>query len=272
INIATREQAQAFDQLGNHVMSIGERLERLERNTAQDGLKDAVKALHQGLSRLADQISQTANQSAQQVTSISGNLEQLAGRLGQLRMDFEATAQRLEARMATSEEDGRRRFIAVEEEIRNRFAAIEAETARTLEQHLQAQDEAHKRFAVAEEQAHGRFAAFEAETSRTLDQRLAAVEKASQFNTTAIDSTLERLEAQVSLRADDQAELRKRHAEIEGAIDGLEESVQLLESKGPDTGLEKRLDSIERSLGSLVSRLESHNPSAHLEDALHVMA
>ena len=32
INIATREQAQAFDQLGGHVMNIGDRLERLERS------------------------------------------------------------------------------------------------------------------------------------------------------------------------------------------------------------------------------------------------
>ena len=54
INIATREQSQAFDQMGNHVVAISERLERLERSSAQDGLKDAVKALHQGLSRLAD--------------------------------------------------------------------------------------------------------------------------------------------------------------------------------------------------------------------------
>ena len=105
INIATREQAQAFDQLGGHVMSIGDRLERLERGPAQDGLKDAVKALHQGLSRLADQITQTATQSAQQVTAISGNLEQMAGRLGQVRTDVEGTARRLEARVAAVEEE-----------------------------------------------------------------------------------------------------------------------------------------------------------------------
>src|ERR1700728_2853919 len=35
INIATREQAQAFDQLGGHVMGIGDRLERLERGAAE---------------------------------------------------------------------------------------------------------------------------------------------------------------------------------------------------------------------------------------------
>src|SRR5579872_1948388 len=52
INVATREQAQAFDQLAHHVVNVGERLERLERSATQDGLKEAVKALHQGLSRL----------------------------------------------------------------------------------------------------------------------------------------------------------------------------------------------------------------------------
>src|SRR5580692_11252955 len=45
INIATREQSQAFDQLGTHVMNLSDRMERLERSAAQDGLKDAVKAL-----------------------------------------------------------------------------------------------------------------------------------------------------------------------------------------------------------------------------------
>ena len=103
INIASREQAQAFDQLGGHVLSLSERLERLERNAHQDGLKDAVKGLHQGLSRLADQIGQTANQSASQVSSLTSNLEQLAVRLGQARADAENATRALEARIAASE-------------------------------------------------------------------------------------------------------------------------------------------------------------------------
>jgi len=82
MNITAREQAQAFDQLGSHVVGISDRLERVERNVGNEGLRDAVKALHQGLSRLADQITETANQSATQISSLSGNLETLAGRLG----------------------------------------------------------------------------------------------------------------------------------------------------------------------------------------------
>lgn len=103
INIATREQAQAFDQLGGHVMSLSERLERLERAAHQDGLKDAVKGLHQGLSRLADQIGHTANQSATQVSTLTSNLEQLAIRLGQARADAENATRALEARIAAAE-------------------------------------------------------------------------------------------------------------------------------------------------------------------------
>ena len=103
INIATREQAQAFDQLGGHVMSLSERLERLERAAHQDGLKDAVKGLHQGLSRLADQIGHTANQSATQISTLTSNLEQLAIRLGQARADAENATRALEARIAAAE-------------------------------------------------------------------------------------------------------------------------------------------------------------------------
>ena len=103
ITIATREQSQAFDQLGSHVMNMSDRIERLERSAAQDGLKDAVKALHQGLSRLADQITQTANQSATQVSSLAGNLEQMASRVGQLRADTENAAQALEQRLGSVE-------------------------------------------------------------------------------------------------------------------------------------------------------------------------
>ncbi len=224
INIATREQAQAFDQLGGHVMNIGDRLERLERGQAQDGLKDAVKALHQGLSRLADQITQTATQSAQQAAVVAGNLEQMAGRIVQVRTDVEGTAHRLEARVAAAEEDTRTRF-----------------------------------------------AAFEAETARTLDQRLAAVEKASHFNTNALDHALERLEAQARIRAGDQAEIQKRNAETEGALSRLEESLEKLEAENADPTLERRLDSIERALGSLVSRLESYDPAAPLEDAMRAV-
>ena len=104
MNIAAREQAQAFDQLGTHVTNLTERLDRVEARDPGDGMRDAVKALHQGLSRLADQISQTAGQSASQISSLANNLENVAGRVGQARHDALAATQALEARLAALDE------------------------------------------------------------------------------------------------------------------------------------------------------------------------
>ena len=100
INIATREQAQAFDQLGTSVGGLIERIERVERSAASEGLRDAVKGLHQGLSRLADQIGQTANQSATQISALADNLESVAGKVGETRQDGETLSRALEARIA----------------------------------------------------------------------------------------------------------------------------------------------------------------------------
>jgi len=110
MNISAREQAQAFDQLGSHVVGLSERIERVERSATTDGLRDAVKALHQGLSRLADQITQTANQSATQISALAGNIENVAGRLGQSRQDFHAATQALEGRIVQLDE----RIVTVE--------------------------------------------------------------------------------------------------------------------------------------------------------------
>lgn len=104
MNIAAREQSQAFEQLGAHVADIADRLDRVEGRDASDGLRDAVKALHQGLSRLADQITETANQSATQISSLADNLETVAGRVSQARQDAMAVNQALENRLNAIDE------------------------------------------------------------------------------------------------------------------------------------------------------------------------
>ncbi len=99
INVAAREQAQAFDQLGGSVLSLADRLDRIERASNQDGSRDAIKGLHQGLSRLADQITTTANQSASQAASRANSLEALAGRLAQARQEAETATRQLDQRI-----------------------------------------------------------------------------------------------------------------------------------------------------------------------------
>ncbi len=121
INIATREQAQAFDQLGAHVVSLSDRLTRIEKESASDGLKDAVRGLHQGLSRLAEQISQTANQSADQIASLAGNVEDVAGKLIEARGEAETASRTLEERIAAIDE----RVRAVERAAQSSASTLE---------------------------------------------------------------------------------------------------------------------------------------------------
>jgi localization factor PodJL len=104
ITLASSEQSQAFDELSRHIAGVDERLEKLERAAVQDGLKEAVKGLHQGLSRLADQFGQAAARSGGQVGSLARNLEQLALRLVEVRTDAEAAARALESHLGQLEE------------------------------------------------------------------------------------------------------------------------------------------------------------------------
>jgi localization factor PodJL len=121
MNIATREQAQAFDQLGTHVVGLKERLDRVEQAARNDGMKDAVKGLHTGLARLADQLTQNANQSATQISALATNLESIAGRVGESRADSENTAQILEQRIAALDD----RIYSVEKATQTNAAAVE---------------------------------------------------------------------------------------------------------------------------------------------------
>lgn len=104
ISIASREQSQAFDQLGAHVVGLSERLKRVEQQTASDSLREAVKVLHQGLSRLADQMASTANQSASQIAAVAGNVETVASKLQQARLETENAKHSLDQRVRQIEE------------------------------------------------------------------------------------------------------------------------------------------------------------------------
>jgi len=103
MNIATREQAQIFDQLGQNIAGLNQRLERLEHSTANENIREAIKALHLGLSRLADQIGATASNSAGQLAQVTNNLEKLATQLNQVWEDAENANQLLNRRIDLTE-------------------------------------------------------------------------------------------------------------------------------------------------------------------------
>lgn len=185
INIATREQAQAFDQLGAHVVGLSDRIGRVEQQSQQDGLKDAVRALHQGLSRVADQIAQTANKSAEQLAMLAGNVDSVAGRLTESRAEAESTSRTLEQRIAMIDE----RVRAVERAAHSSADALE----RTIANIEKTQGE--RNVSTAELQ---RQAATLAQLSDTLDRlntRLSANETQTSGAMARLEENVARLEA-----------------------------------------------------------------------------
>src|SRR5450631_554718 len=188
ININTREQAQAFEQLGQNVVALNDRLERLERSSTSDGIREAVKALHQGLSRLADQITATANNSTGQLAQVTTNLEKLAGQVGQVWEDADNADQALEQRIESTAQGLSQRID---------------DSARGLGQRIEGAE-------------------------RTLDARLSAVEKTVQFNTNTVDHALEKIAAGTDQRAADQGENQRRAAQHEDGIHRLQDSIARL--------------------------------------------
>lgn len=234
MNISAREQAQAFDQLGLNVMALNERLERLERSNADTGIKEAVKALHQGLSRLADQITATANNSATQATQITGNLEQLAGRVGQSRVDAE---------------DNHKLLVVRTEALEQRLAAAE----KTAQFNTNALDHALEKIeANANQRA----------TDQVENQRRAG----------QTEESLNRLEdsiARLEMRLPDAA-FERRLDSIEHSVSGIAERLENYDPKAQFDAamqaLSHRLESLEKDHTDLVAetraKLRSPEPPA----------
>ena len=280
INVAAREQAQAFDQLGASVIGLADRIDRVERVSANEGLKDAVKGLHQGLSRLADQISATANQSASQISALADNLESVAGRLGQVRSDAEATNHVLEQRIAQIDEHVR----AVERLAQSSVEAIERQLEgrlRNVDQKSQvSQDLINRQIderlqgvaTIIDERLHSvelKAQAGQDAVNHQIAERIENVELLAQANQDAIVHAVASLEA----LKDEDAEAVKRDAEAANAISRLEDNIAKLEPHGTDRVIDQRLSGIERTLSEIASRFDQPDKSAAaVEDDLKRLA
>src|SRR5215472_6017549 len=104
VTVVGREQKRAIDEVASSVTNLSHRLERVERQAPSEGLREAVRGLHQGLTRLADQVSQATGHSADQVAALAEKLEGIADRLGQTTLETDSIARRLEGRTAQIDE------------------------------------------------------------------------------------------------------------------------------------------------------------------------
>ncbi|HEY1709295.1 MAG TPA: hypothetical protein VGG10_13595 [Rhizomicrobium sp.] len=285
INLAAREQAHAFDQLSSHMVSLSQRLERLEHSGSEgDGTKETIRTLHQGLSRLADQITQTAQQSATQIETLATSLEAVATKVAEVRTSTESASHTVEQRLAMLDE-------------RVRVAERVAQTgAEALEKALTKIEEGgHDEFeALASNLQTVAAKIMDVRTStegaaRTMDQRLAmldervrVVERVSHSSADALDKALEHMEARQQARSEETAEIHRRVGSVEHLNDGLdrltsrfasseaqtaaaiariEDSILRLDSRGSDPAIDRRLNSIERTLGDIVAKFEGASGS-----------
>ena len=78
IQAASRGQAEAFAR-------FSDRIERVEKNSDTAALRDALRGLHQGVSKLADQIAKTTADSAGQVAVLATSVEAMVVKIASVR-------------------------------------------------------------------------------------------------------------------------------------------------------------------------------------------
>jgi localization factor PodJL len=223
VNVAAREQAQIFDQIGQNIGAINERLERLEHDRATDGVRDAVKALHQGLSRLADQIGQTANQSAAQVTLLTQNLEQLVHRMGQAREDAEHADKQLEQQIAQVAQ----RVGQVDQRLAkfDQRVAQDAEHAdKQLEQHVTLLDQRITQVAQHAAQVEQHVAQV-GQLIAQVDQRTAQFEQHVTQHVTAVDQKVAQVDQRSSLVEQHVTKVDQQVAQVHHQVAQVEQHV-----------------------------------------------
>ena len=258
INISAREQAVALEQLGHNIAGLNERLERLERGGPSDNLREAVKALHLGLSRLAEQIASTTSHSTTQLAQVTDNLEKLAGHVGQIWEDADSSAQLLERRIDVSEQGLAQRIANAERAIEARVAAVEkiAQFNHNALDHALERLEASDDQRVADEAESQRRASLQDENVRQLQDSIARVE--SLLPVPELDQRLGSVERSVQDLADrfEQDDPAER---FDAAMQALSHRLEKVETS---TAFEAPLQVISQRL----EKLETAPPAVSRED------
>src|SRR5437016_5148682 len=99
-----REQEEAFIALRKHVAELADRLERFEDRSRAEPMREALKRLHQGLTRLNDELVRTAGHSTIQTAQLSTSLEALGVRVDELREHDAESRGTFDRRMAQLQE------------------------------------------------------------------------------------------------------------------------------------------------------------------------
>ncbi len=219
INTAAREQVSAFSQLA-------ERIERVEQHADSSTLKDAVRGLHQGLSRLADQIARTATESSTQVSSLAANVESIAGKVAVTREEASHAGQSIEGRIATLTDRVKAAEVSSESAMKalrtalglfeSRLASAEPKTdeVERSTQAIQNLERTVEQIAQRLTAAESRAGAAEEKVQEALGRQLSAIEK-------SFENLAQRLDASEKQSREALSELRTNFGETTKRLDAF---------------------------------------------------
>jgi localization factor PodJL len=137
LQAASRDQAQAFAR-------FAERIERAERNSDTAPMREALRGLHHGVSRLTDQIAKTSSDSASQIAVLASGIEAMALKIASARDESVRLEKIIEERLdALSDhvkqmEERVQSAVSVQQVLETRIDAAEIRMREALSQHVAA--------------------------------------------------------------------------------------------------------------------------------------
>jgi len=252
ISVASREQVQAFDTLGSHVISLGERVDRIEQRGSTDPSREMVRGLQDGLTRLADQVAGTANQSASQISVLASAMEAVVTKMSEAHKDAAATATLLTQRMGYLDE----RVHAMETTLRVKGEATDRALQR-LEERANPEFELFaERLLESAEERHAAIRDEFQQNLKSFDQRYGTRREELQHAIDEVRSSGREARNEVRARL---AELESRLADVgdKAAVDRLEQSVAQTRASQKDM-----LDQVQGRIAGLEDRLAATGDTA----------
>ncbi len=249
INVASREQMQAFDTLGAHVVGLGERIDRIEQKVGTESTKETVRGLQNGLARMASQVSETANQSASQISVLATAMEAVVSKMGSAHEQAAAAATAFGQRFSHIDE----RIHAIETTLRVKGEATDRALLR-LEQRAESEPDIAEQLLAGIEERHAAIRNEFRQNIQNLDSRYGAWREELQRGLDTTREAREQAHNEVHARI---AELENRFAaahEEPSANDRVEEQLQHFEETVQ--GLTARVAAHELQSAGTMTRLE----------------
>lgn len=260
----SREQEEAFVALRNHVTQLAARLDRAEEDSRAEPMREALRKLHQALTRLNEEMVRTAGHSTIQISQLSTSLEALSGRMDELHQQDVESRSTFERRMAQLQEfvEGvNLRHSAETRTIASRMDSIGgtlAESRRLIAGEHDAVERLEENLAKADARYNSAFRAF-GEKFDSLSDSIQRVHSAASDSSGALDRRIASLQAEfgrANVRAAEEKQLAAAAlAKLHGKIDDLQ-----ADATGMCGALDRRVLLSQQALQSLDSR---HAELAH---------